>query len=321
MGSKRMFLIGVVAAFLVNGCANLPYRYGQKEDYINIMPLRTNEVQVVEGNPNKFLDASDWIWPGSLIGKLILWNSKIDSHQFTDETRTALADYLKANDLTEVKVRINLYDAGSELQRTLDNRSVGAGWRYTIGILAWLQYTILPGRFFGGDHYNPYSDSINLYSDVPAVALHEAAHAKDFGRRKKKGTYAFAYMLPFFNLYPEAIATRDALGYLRTEESLQEQKEGYNTLYPAYGTYVGSNVGQWLAFPWGYVAMAAGVIPGHIAGRTRSATLPEPKEPGPAATCCVEDCGITGAQEELPKPELNQSDGPEPVIPDEINCP
>jgi len=91
----------------------------------------------------------------------------------------------------------------------------------------------------------------------------------------QKGTYAFAYMIPFFNLYPEALATRDALGYLRTNEPLKSQKEGYNTLYPAYGTYLGGNVGNWLAFPWSYAAMAAGVIPGHIAGRICSANLPE----------------------------------------------
>jgi hypothetical protein len=116
-------------------------------------------------------------------------------------------------------------------------------------------------------------------SGAGCVALHEAEHAKDFARRKYKGTYAFAYMVPFFNLYPEAEATSDALGYLRTYEQPTDQKEGYNTLYPAYGSYIGSDVADWLAFPWNYAAMAAGVIPGHIVGRIRSATLPEAETP------------------------------------------
>ena len=40
-------------------------------------------------------------------------------------------------------------------------------------------YTIFPGRVFGGDRYNPFTNTINLYSDHPSIALHEAAHAKD----------------------------------------------------------------------------------------------------------------------------------------------
>ena len=280
---KNVYLLaGMLAACLLAGCARLPYRYGRTADYLNIVPLQTNEVQIVQSSPSKFLDASDWFWPGSLFAKLILWNAKMDSHQFSKETENILREYLRTNDLADVKVRINSCNVGGEWRRTIHNRSVGAGWRYTFGMLSWLQYTIMPGRFFGGDSYNPYSNTINLYSDIPAVALHEAGHAKDFAQRNYKGTYSFAYLLPFFNLYPEALATRDALGYLRTEEALQDQKTGYNTLYPAYGTYLGSNVGQWLAFPWSYAAMAAGVIPGHIVGRTRSATLPDPAETAPA---------------------------------------
>lgn len=263
---------------ILSGCANLPYSYSVKDKMHPDVPLPVGEEQISRSEPNRFLDASDWMWPGSLFTKLILWNSRMDSHQFSGETETVVQNYLSGNHLEDVKVRINAYNVPGELKRTIRNRSVGAGWRYTFGMIAWLQYTIMPGRFFGGDHYNPYSNTINLYSDVPAVALHEAGHAKDFSRRKLKGTYAFAYMIPFFNLYPEAIATRDALGYLRTNEPLENQKEGYNTLYPAYGTYLGGNVGNWLAFPWSYAAMAAGVIPGHIAGRICSASLPEKAE-------------------------------------------
>ncbi len=284
MKIKGLLLAGITGALFLTGCANLPYRYGRTDDYHNLVPLQTNEEQIVQGAPNKFLDASGWFWPDSLYAKLILWNTRVDSHRFSKETEDILRAYLQTNGLKDVKVRINSCNVGGELQRTLHNEAVGAGWRYTLGMINWVYYTIMPGRFFGGDNYNPYSNTINLYSDIPAVALHEAGHAKDFGRRTCKGTYAFAYMLPFFNLYPEALATRDALGYLRTEGSLQNQKTGYNTLYPAYGTYVGSNIGDWLLFPWNYAAMAGGVIPGHIAGRIRSATLPEPARISPPAS-------------------------------------
>lgn len=141
-------------------------------------------------------------------------------------------------------------------------------------MVAWLQYTAFPGRFFGGDHYNPYANSINLYSDIPAIAVHEGGHTKDFSGRKWKGTYAFAYQIPFVNLYHEARASNDALGYLREHENYVLQREGYRIMHPAYGTYIGSNISQWVSVDIGYAVYGAAVIGGHITGRVRGATLP-----------------------------------------------
>ena len=52
-------------------------------------------------------------------------------------------------------------------------------------------YTAFPERIFaafpfigGGDHYNPYTNTINIYSDHRAIVLHEGGHAKDFARRR-----------------------------------------------------------------------------------------------------------------------------------------
>ncbi|MEI8352759.1 MAG: hypothetical protein WCG36_10680, partial [bacterium] len=91
--------------------------------------------------------------------------------------------FMTDNELRDVKVRINEYSVGGELRRTIRNKSIGAGWRYTFGMMGWLGYTIMPGRFFGGDNYNPYSNTINLYSDLPCIGLHEAGHSKDFAGR------------------------------------------------------------------------------------------------------------------------------------------
>ncbi len=143
-------------------------------------------------------------------------------------------------------------------QARRQNKTVGAGWRYTIGAISVLFYTILPGRFFGGDAYNPYTNTIYLYSDIPAVALHEAGHSKDFGRRENKGTHAALYLLPFAPLYYEANATSDALTYLENQSRWKDQQRAYEILYPAYGTYV---AGIW------------GVIPGHIIGRMKASDV------------------------------------------------
>lgn len=275
----RLLCTRVALAFLLAlgcaGCATAPYRAGQKINYPADCRLPPGEAQFSFGRPIPVLDAAGWYWPGSLLSKLILWNYKVDSHRISSNTVDMLRAYLATNELPGVKVRINEYSVGAEWRRTFRNKSVGPGWRYTMGFLSWLMYTVFPGRFFGGDNYNPYSNTINIYSDIPAIALHEGGHAKDFAQREWKGTYAFLYLVPFFNLYPEALATSDALSYLRAGQDLAHQKQGYNVLYPAYGTYVGGGVGEWLLFPWNYVVYAGGVIPGHIAGRIRSATLPD----------------------------------------------
>ena len=136
-------------------------------------------------------------------------------------------------------MRLNEYAPFGEWHRLVNNEGVGAGWRYSLGFLSWLFYTLLPGRIFGGDAYNPYTNTIYLYSDVPAVALHEGGHAKDIAVRNWKGSRAALYIVPFAPLFMEAVATNDALGYsLDTDPKLLES--GYKMLYPAYGTYVGS---------------------------------------------------------------------------------
>ena len=265
------------------GCTSVPYRAGKDSGRIHGYRLPAGEPQLVVGRPNRFLDASDWMWPGSLLGKLMLWNVNVDSHQVSPETIDAIRRYLVDNELRDVKVRINGYRVGDELRRTIRNKAVGAGWRFTFGMMAWLQYTILPGRFFGGDHYNPYANSINIYSDLVPVALHESGHAKDFAGRTFKGTYAFLYAaVPFFNLYPEAKASSDVLSYLQDLDDRAGKKSAYHLLYPAYGTYLGGDIASWVNHPWNFTVQAGAIVAGHVVGRTKAAFMPRPSSPPPA---------------------------------------
>jgi len=123
-------------------------------------------------------------------------------------------------------------------------------------------------RFFGGDAYNPYTNTIYLYSDIPVVALHEAGHSKDFGRREYKGLNAAIYSLPLASLYYEANASSDALSYLQCRDP-ERQKAAYKLLYPAWSTYVSGNIANFNASPlW-----SLSVIPGHIVGRIKAAQV------------------------------------------------
>ncbi|MGD2062081.1 MAG: hypothetical protein PVF51_00710 [Nitrospirota bacterium] len=260
---------------------------GRRIESPDTLPLQPDEEQIERGRPSPVLDGlGHYVF--SLPTKLLLWNWHVGDHEISPQTEARLAKYLADNDLRQVKVRLNEYAPGEEWRRLVHNRDVNGFWRYTVGALTVGLYTILPGRLFagllGGDHYNPYTNTIHLYSDHPAVALHEAAHAKDFAQRKYKGAYGALRILPVVPLYQEGVATGDTVGYDRELELTKAEKADYKVLYPAYGTYVGGEVLRWISTPWQYAITLAAVIPGHIIGRIKADEVDDRAPPAPEAT-------------------------------------
>jgi len=268
--ARRQILFAIAALVLcpfATGCASTPYVYQTNLVPQPEMAWEEGESQIERGKRKPILDGIGWVV--GIPGKILLWDRRIDNHRVSPETEVALAAYLEKNNLQQVKVRINEYDPLGEWRRLRKNKSVSWGWRYTAGTLTALHYTLLPGRIIGGDNYNPFTNTISLYSDLPAVALHEGGHAKDFASRKYKGTYAVVTALPVLSLWPESIATNDALGYLRAEENYEGEQEAYRVLYPAYATYIAGAASPLL--PYSDLLIKAGaVIPGHIVGRWKA---------------------------------------------------
>jgi hypothetical protein len=274
------FIIIIIFAAVLNGCAHAPYTTGPGSVNPYNVKLMGSEPQIESGTPYKVLDfAGSWLNPISLLSKILLWNTKVDNHKVSEETILALKQYLADNKLHDVKVRINQYAPGAEWSRLFRNKSVGAGWRYTMGILNVAMYTFIPDRFFGGDNYNPYTHTINIYSDHPAIAIHEAGHAKDFEASTWRGTYAMVGLVPLASLWGETQATGDAIGYLREKDLKESEARAYKVLYPAYATYItGDSMDLWSLFnPIDKMVMlavqAATVIPLHIAGRVKAARV------------------------------------------------
>ena len=268
-----MLRLLIIALVLGSGCAQQRalsrYNYGDAGDYYTSERLQeiTGD-QIERGERRPVLDGVGWVL--GIPSKIVLWDRRVDNHSVSPETEAAIAEYLAVNDLTSVKVRLNQYAPGDEWRRLVANKAVGPGWRYTFGTISWLEDAIFAGRIFGGDHYNPYTNTVNLYSDVPAIGLHEAGHAKDWARRKYKGTYAAVYLLPGAPLWHEAVASRDALAYVKANGSREQQEEAYRLLYPAYGTYVGSAIGDFVPGA-AIIPYAGAVVAGHIVGRVQGA--------------------------------------------------
>jgi hypothetical protein len=270
---KFCFLLVVFVCCASIGCRILePKPIQRVRNNLSANLIADNELQMERGRKRLLIDGFGWLW--GIPSKIMLWDRRVENHSISNETEMIMADYLAANELSEVKVRLNQYRPLDDWRRLVKNKAVAWPWRYTFGTVATLSETIVPGRLFGGDHFNPYTSTIHLYSDLPAIALHEAAHAKDFSNRKYPGTYAAAYTLPIVPLWHERTATNDVLAYTHDRavvnpEDKELDQEAYHILFPAYGTYVGSAVGQ-VAPVYSFPLYVGGILAGHANGRMRA---------------------------------------------------
>jgi len=282
-------------ALLTAACATEPYVSLEAEDE-NVLALRPHEVRIERGRPHRLVDGlGHYLF--SLPAKLALLSWHVENHDVSPETEQALVRYLDENRLCRVKVRINQYAPGGEWSRLFRNREVHGFWRYTFGFLTVTGYTIFPQRVFGGDNYNPFTNTISIYSDESAVALHEGGHAKDFSERDWKGPYAAVRILPIVPLYQEGIATGDAVSYLRAEDP-PEEKPAYPLLWGAWGTYVAGEANWLVEGPILYaIIIPAGWI-GRGVGTVYAWFLPDP--PPPTAQPVAEPVARPPTEDALP---------------------
>ena len=128
--------------------------------------------------------------------------------------------------------------------------------------------------------------------------MHEGGHAKDFALTEWKGSYGVLGIIPFSSLYFEAEASGDAIGYLKFEDNRCGEKEAYKVLYPAYGTYLGGDLAQFVNIftPISALLGLALVIPAHIVGRSKASDIElpdgqscDPAESAPADSTKIED--------------------------------
>lgn len=271
---KPFVLSALVVAILVSGgCNPLAPRPILHGGYRVAPELIVDAGPVIErGKPRPIIDGIGWVI--GIPGRLLLWDPRIDNHHISHHTEAVVAGYIAENDLHHVKVRLNQYAPLDDWRRLRRNKTVGWGYRYTLGVLSLAGETILPGRIFGGDHFNPFTSTVHIYSDVPAIGLHEAAHAKDFSRRDYPGTYALVYLLPIVPLWHERIATGDVIDYVQWTEDEQLLREAYRVLYPAYGTYVGGALGYVMPDYADPIYVGA-VIVGHAAAHHHAYQVPE----------------------------------------------
>jgi len=257
-----LFLLGQL------GCAATPYQFGRfhpgQPDGGALQPI------VVEtGEDHPTLDRI-----GRIVGfpaRLLTLNKKVNNHEISPETLEKLREYLEKNDITDVYVAVNQYDPKGQWQRLQENDRISPVWRYSVGTLTWIGYTVFPSRIFGGDRYNPYTNSLNLSSDVPALVLAEAAYAKDIHSQKHPGTYAAIFNdLPLLSVWRQSKAAADVLGYARLQADWPIEKQAYHVLYPQMGSALVGTASPFVPV-FGPLIGIGGAVVGHAAGRTVAA--------------------------------------------------
>jgi len=226
--------------------------------------------QFEQGRPNKFVDRVGWVL--GIPNKIILWDRRAENHQVSNETQIDVAEYLDTHELGNVKVRVNQYDPGGEWRRLVENKRIGAGWRYTFGAVTTLAYTVFPGRLLGNDSYNPYTNSVHIYSDIPALALEQAAYARDVKEREWPGTYATLQSLPIVGLWHEKQNKVDVHNFLAHSATPTERADAHRVLDPQFGSEIGEQIGSVIPGT-GLPIQLTGAAIGHVIGRHRASKI------------------------------------------------
>ncbi len=220
-------------------------------------------VDIEHGVPKPIIDTVGWVI--GIPNKILLWDSRADNHDVSQETVEDAVDFLVQNQVEGVKVRVNQYDPLGEWGRLIHNERVGLGWRATVGSVYTLGYSVLPGRLFGRDWYNPYTDSVHVYSDIPSLAMEQAAQAKDVHERTHPGFYSAMRLVPLAGIVHEARSKQSVFNHVDEHGTLEERMEARRVLHPQLGTEV---AGQALIFaPQGEaIIQLTGAAVGHLVG-------------------------------------------------------
>jgi hypothetical protein len=279
------------------GCASSgPYRYGK----FHGDGYQPEPIVVERGKPHKTLDRLAWCV--GIPSKIFTLNAKTNNHNVSDETIEELKDYLEENDLGDVYVSVNDYNPKLQWKRLRENQLVSPYWKYTVGTMMWLGYTIVPNRVVGGDEYNPFTNTLIVSSDVPVILLGEAAFAKDLRLRRFPGAYAVVNDLPVVSLWRHTVATNDVLSYARDRVDWDTEKKAYETLYPHIGSTTFGPASHFVPIAGSFMS-AAGAAVGQVAGRT----VEKIQEPGAVHLPAEDEAVLVSGEQQGNSPELDST--------------
>jgi hypothetical protein len=172
----------------------------------------------------------------SLESRLLLLSWKFASLP-EEETLKQTKDYLRNRNIENVTVRAGHSRVLEDTVRLFTDeklKDISLLGRIFLGIPTTLVQGTL-AKLSRAAHYNPFTKTAMIYTDVPAVSRHELGHAQDFGEQKYPTLYALARRIPGFDLFQEAKAS----SYAHQSFNLEDKWQSGRYLAPAFSTYLG----------------------------------------------------------------------------------
>lgn len=293
MKLKSLVAINMIMGCALVGCAQSRYLYGVRE-HISYQPpdnaQPTNPMAVGGYHPRidrleSFVEA-----PQRFIEKHIPRKKEETEEKPPEQLRAEAIslsqEYLKDNNLQDVYIDVQRYEPGEQWARLRANDRISPVWKYTGGSLNVIVYSLIPGRAFHQDRYDPFTNTLSLNSTNPLDALYEAGSAKEYHKHERLGTYSMAQYIPFATLGHDWRVTSDVITYAQAKELWEVEKE----LYPyTYSNWTSSAVSEALSlYPVGsatqiVLGMAgegAGKLAGNAVARDAEAQRNNVSQPG-----------------------------------------
>ena len=274
----RAFAKVAVLCVLSNcaGCVQSTYRYGiSNEHLVANLPQNPNVISVGGEHPN--VDRLEKIvqYPRNVFRKRFPSRSPFEQLPIDEQRQVAVeiaSNYLDDNGLKGVYIDIREYDPRQQWQRLIDNDRVSPVWKYTLGSAYHLGYSIFPGRAFGYDRYNPFTNTLSINSARPSNTLFTAGYVKQTYDQRYPGTYVAANLLPIMPLIRDTSIANDVLTYSHVQQEWRLKQELYPLVYGRMGGDVVSQATSlfpsmsYMPFYMSPLLTRAGEVPGRVVG-------------------------------------------------------
>ncbi len=164
-----------------------------------------------------------------------------EKNPISDETKARLVEEMKSRpELKGLSLQLGQHNVLESFRNMWRNKETSLPSKLTRTVLESPQ---TPGTALSyADHYDPFSHSVRVYTDSPAIGLHELGHASDIqGSLPRAGIRMLAGMAGpgarhLVNLHDEGQAN---IGASKAVKPGEEHGIG-DTLFPSYGSYLGA---------------------------------------------------------------------------------
>jgi len=285
--ARTLFLLAIASMVSTSGCIQKTYRYGiANQELLANLPQTPNLITIGGNHPRIDSIERTVQYPAKVFRKWFPSSKPVeDPDVLRLQAVQSATDYLDDNGLKGVNIDVREYNPREQWNRLKNNRSISPFWKYTGGTLYHVGYCVLPGRAFGMDSYNGFTNTLSINSTSPSNSLLQAGYVKKLYDQRYPGTYIAANWLPILPLLRDTSVASDVLTYARLKQEWPLEKDLLPNVYARLG---GDTVSQATSLVPGLAYMpfyfrpvlsgvgrAAGGVTGNAIAKRREKQLPE----------------------------------------------